>query len=79
MTAPLSMIPGGGEVTEPLVDARELAAILGVSTRTITRMVADGQIPSVTYGRRVRRFRASVVIAQLARLEAGTEEERGAA
>lgn len=75
----LELVPGGGDVTEPLIDARELAAILGVSPRTVTRMVAAGEIPSVTYGRRVRRFRASVVIAHLAKLEAGTEEERGAA
>lgn len=77
----IELVPGGGETTEPLIDAREMAAILGVSTRTLTRMVAAGEIPSVTYGRRVRRFRASVVIARLEQLEAeaGMNEERGAA
>jgi phage terminase Nu1 subunit (DNA packaging protein) len=39
----------------------ELAAIMGVSLATVDRMVADG-MPSVTWGRRTRRFRPSAAI-----------------
>lgn len=43
-------------MTERYVDARELAALMGVSTRTIKRMVAAG-MPSETWGMsRTRRF-----------------------
>ncbi len=47
---------------ERYVSRRELAALMGVSLGTVDRLVADG-MPSVTWGRRTRRFRASVAIA----------------
>lgn len=47
---------------ERYVTAAELAEIMGVSVRTIKRMVAEG-MPSETWGRRTRRFRPSVAIA----------------
>src|SRR3954466_14745405 len=48
---------------ERYVDARELAAVMGVSTRTITRLVAEG-MPSETWGMaRTRRFLPSVATA----------------
>jgi phage terminase Nu1 subunit (DNA packaging protein) len=44
---------------ERYVDARELAALMGVSTTTIKRFVAEG-MPSETWGMsRTRRFRPS--------------------
>jgi excisionase family DNA binding protein len=46
---------------ERYVDARELAALMGVSTRTIKRMVAEG-MPSETWGR-TRRFLPSESLA----------------
>ncbi len=39
--------------TERYVDRTELATLMGVSTRTVDRLVAEG-MPSVTYGRRTR-------------------------
>jgi phage terminase Nu1 subunit (DNA packaging protein) len=47
---------------EPFVTRRELAAIMHVSVGTIDNMVREG-LPSVTWGRRTRRFRASTAIA----------------
>jgi predicted DNA-binding transcriptional regulator AlpA len=46
---------------ERFVSRREMAAIMAVSLATIDRMVAEG-MPSVTWGRRTRRFRPSVAI-----------------
>jgi phage terminase Nu1 subunit (DNA packaging protein) len=46
---------------EPYVSRYELARLMGVSVATVDRMVADG-MPSVTWGRRTRRFKASVAI-----------------
>lgn len=48
-------------VPEPYLDRREIAEVLGVHVNTIDRMVKDG-LPSETWGRRVRRFRASECI-----------------
>jgi phage terminase Nu1 subunit (DNA packaging protein) len=48
--------------TERYVSRVELAAIMGVSLATVDRMVAEG-MPSVTWGRRTRRFRPSIVVA----------------
>ncbi len=45
-------------MTERYVTARELAAMLGVSERTVWRMVAGG-MPSQTWGLRARRFSPS--------------------
>jgi phage terminase Nu1 subunit (DNA packaging protein) len=48
---------------ERYVDAKELAALMGVSTRTITRFVAEG-MPSENWGMsRTRRFLPSKAIA----------------
>lgn len=54
----------GLETREPerYVDRRELAALMGVSVATVDRLVKEG-MPSVTWGRRTRRFRPSVAIA----------------
>jgi hypothetical protein len=48
-------------VGERYVSRLELAGIMGVSLATVDRMVAEG-MPSVTWGRRTRRFRASEAI-----------------
>jgi excisionase family DNA binding protein len=42
------------------LNATELAAHLGVCTRTISRMVREG-CPSHSFGRRLRRFRLAEV------------------
>lgn len=47
---------------ERYVARTELAVIMGVSLATVDRMVAEG-MPSVTWGRRTRRFRPSAAIA----------------
>lgn len=47
---------------ERFLNRRELAAFMGVSTDTIDRMVKQG-MPSVTWGRRTRRFQASTALA----------------
>ena len=48
---------------ERYVTARELAELMGVSTRTITRFVADG-MPSENWGMaRTRRYQPSTCIA----------------
>jgi phage terminase Nu1 subunit (DNA packaging protein) len=46
---------------ERYVSRAELARFMGVSVATIDRLVAEG-MPSVTWGRRTRRFRASAAI-----------------
>jgi hypothetical protein len=48
-------------VPERYVGRAELAAIMAVSLATIDRMVAEG-MPSVTWGKRTRRFRPSAAI-----------------
>jgi phage terminase Nu1 subunit (DNA packaging protein) len=48
-------------VPERYIARAELAAIMGVSLATVDRMVAEG-MPSVTWGRRTRRFRPSAAI-----------------
>jgi len=52
--------PSAG-VVEPFVSRHELARLMGVSIDTVDRLVAEG-MPSVTWGRRTRRFRPSVAI-----------------
>jgi len=49
-------------VLERYVDAAELAAIMGVSERTIKRLTAEG-MPSETWGMRARRYLPSQAIA----------------
>lgn len=46
---------------EPYVSRYELARLMGISVATVDRMVAEG-MPSVTWGRRTRRFRPSAAI-----------------
>lgn len=46
------------ECPERYVTRQELAKIMGVGLATVDRMVAEG-MPSVTWGRRTRRFRPS--------------------
>lgn len=53
---------------ERYVDARELAMLMDVSTRTVWRLVAEG-MPSVTWGRRTRRFRPSEALGWAANRE----------
>jgi hypothetical protein len=47
---------------ERYVSRSELADLMGVSLATVDRLVAEG-MPSVTWGRRTRRFRPSIAIA----------------
>jgi hypothetical protein len=50
------------ESFERFVDRARLAELMGVSEATIDRMRAAG-MPSVTFGRRMRRFRPSTCLA----------------
>ncbi len=59
-TATISGLPV--EPVERYVTRQELAAIMHVSVGTIDNMVREG-MPSTTWGRRTRRFRASTAIA----------------
>jgi excisionase family DNA binding protein len=68
----------GGQDPEPYVDRREMARRLGVSVKTLDRMVAASEIPSVTWGRRTRRFLPSVVIRALATREQPLHTEEAA-
>ncbi len=56
-----SVEPAGRLEVERYVSRAELAAIMGVSIAPVDRMVAEG-MPSVTWGRRTRRFRPSAAI-----------------
>jgi hypothetical protein len=47
---------------ERYVSRSELADLMRVSLATVDRLVAEG-MPSVTWGRRTRRFRPSIAIA----------------
>jgi hypothetical protein len=65
-TEPTAVSKGGRRSSlpttiEPFVSRRELARLMGVSIDTVDRLVAEG-MPSVTWGRRTRRFRPSVAI-----------------
>jgi hypothetical protein len=51
---------------ERYVARAELAAIMGRSLATVDRMVAEG-MPSVTWGRRTRRFRPSAAMLERGR------------
>ncbi len=46
---------------ERYISRDELAGLMGVSVTTVDRLVKEG-MPSVTWGRRTRRFRASVAL-----------------
>lgn len=75
MPDPLQALPGARPEPEAFVDRREMARQLGVSLPTLDRMVARNDIPSCTFGRRTRRFRASTVIAHLAQRELRQQNE----
>lgn len=60
----------GDQVPEAYVNRDEMARRLGISVRTLDEMVANGEVPSVTWGRRTRRFLPSQVIRTLAHREA---------
>lgn len=47
---------------ERYVSRAELTDLMGVSTKTVDRLVAAG-MPSETWGRRTRRFRPSTALA----------------
>jgi phage terminase Nu1 subunit (DNA packaging protein) len=63
-----------GSFSERYVDRKELAAMLGVSASTVDRMRVAG-MPSVTYGRRLRRFKPSVCLAWIHAREDGAPPE----
>ena len=58
---------------ERYVTRAELADLMGVSVRTVDRLVAAG-MPSVTWGVRARRFKPSVAIAWARARAAGGSE-----
>jgi excisionase family DNA binding protein len=60
----LTGIDGGGQ-SEAYVSRVEMARRLGVHVSTIDAMVRNSEIPSVTWGRRTRRFLPSAVIRAL--------------
>lgn len=64
----------GQQQPEAYVDRREMARRLGVSVSLLDKMVARGEVPSVTWGRRTRRFLPSAVIRALATSEAHHRE-----
>jgi predicted DNA-binding transcriptional regulator AlpA len=49
------------------VDASELASILGISTRTLARMVKKGDVPQPLAVGRLRRWNPGVVNSALSR------------
>jgi excisionase family DNA binding protein len=53
--------------TTRLVDAAGLASLLGISTRTLARMVKNGEIPAPVAMGRLRRWNPSDVEAALRR------------
>jgi excisionase family DNA binding protein len=59
-------VVGGAQEPEAYVDRREMARRLGISVSLLDKMVARGEVPSVTWGRRTRRFLPSAVIRSLA-------------
>jgi hypothetical protein len=59
-------------ISEGYVDARQLAAIMGISVRTVRRMTRDG-MPSETWGMsRCRRYLPSAAIAWAQGCSGGT-------
>ncbi len=73
----MKLVQGQNE-PEAWVDRAEMARQLGISTATLDRWVAADLIPSRKFGARLRRFKASVVIAALSRAGWTTEEEQAA-
>ncbi|HWB00412.1 MAG TPA: helix-turn-helix domain-containing protein [Pirellulales bacterium] len=60
----------------PLMNVRDVAEQLGVSTRTVQTMIAAGELPTVRVRRAVR-FRPSDVRAYIDRGNAGPGTRRG--
>lgn len=46
---------------EPYINRQELATLMGVSVRTVDRLTREG-MPSVRWGRRIRRYKASTAL-----------------
>ena len=53
-----SVFKGAQGAESPLMTTKEAAALVGVTTRTITRMCVDGTLPSVKFGESWRINRA---------------------
>lgn len=64
----LQLVTGDSQ-PEAYVDRKEMARRLGISLRLLDQMVTKGEVPSVTWGRRTRRFLPSAVIRALAARE----------
>jgi excisionase family DNA binding protein len=56
-------------LTKSLLSKRELAAILGISERTIENWVAQKRIPRLQLSARLQRFSLAKVLTALARYE----------
>lgn len=68
----------GDDEPEAYVNRVEMARRLGISDRTLDRMVRRNEVPSVTWGRRTRRFLPSAVIRALATRDAPEKQEDAA-
>lgn len=68
----------GQQEPEGYVDRREMARRLGVSVSLLDKMVSRGEVPSVTWGRRTRRFLPSAVIRALGTNDARQHREDAA-
>lgn len=66
--------PGRSDhVTQPLITASELAAVLGVTTHTIRHWARMGRIPCLRVGQKTLRFDREAVLAALRDGRAPTE------
>ena len=52
-------------VDAPNMTVQDVAQYLGVTTRTVYQLIADGRLPAYTLGYRIVRFRRSEVDAAL--------------
>jgi excisionase family DNA binding protein len=59
----------GAPLTKTLLSKRELAALLGVSDRTIENWLAEKRIPRLQLSARLQRFSLSKVLTALGRYE----------
>lgn len=71
--SPTGPITGPTDGPERWVSRTQLADLMGVSIATIDRLTTDG-MPSVTWGRRTRRYQPSVAIAWAAARQRDKEE-----
>ena len=60
---------------ERLLNAEQVAEVLGVSVRTVHRLVEDGRLEPVRLGHRTVRYRPANVAALVAAHEAGGEAD----